>query len=637
MLLGHAVLAVAFTWPAVPRMSTQVPGFFGFENTAQTLWLFAQWKACVLEAWSAAAPGADLLSWPSRVLDAWWQICQFSMRVSMANGLDFVPTLPLEWIFGTPGYYTVKIVLILALDGLAASYLAAFLWRKPWAAFLAGALYAFNPFMVYLVTTGRVMESITVFLPLFVVDLFRTWNEPGAVAPVRAGLWLGLAACTYWFYSHFLLIFLGLFLAWHLPAGLREGVRPLGARLLKVGTILAVALLVALPAGLPYLLMLLRGERLPGGPRAFGTGPDRELLAHQLIPFSCELDYGLQWSPPWPLGTAGPPFWLATLSTFSATITLFALLGALANLRRAGFWVFALAVLYTLPLGPVLKLSGEVAGRPGLLPYAWLVQGMPLLYKLIFPNQALALWSLAAAMLACLPVARAEGAPGSGRRAALQAALLLGAVALELAARGHLPLPSSPLSPQKEVYEQVCDRATGFVYVPVNSKFWRTDEGRAGEMYVGSDLWQVDGHVALHGRKSLWSRSQMLAGTDAWLYLAPSFLENRFLAGLTDPAETGVAGLDLPEDRSALRRAGYSHVVVLERLCTTLEDATGPRKSLELGRARFEQTCATLERALGKAVAQGLDPCWDQEILRDVPVRIDYRMAIFEIPAGGAP
>ena len=85
-LAAYACLAVACTWPVAAHLRDSVLGYAGFENTEQTLWLYAEWKACVVAA------ARDLLGPAPFSPSAWgafaWTVMSFSARVSMANGLD---------------------------------------------------------------------------------------------------------------------------------------------------------------------------------------------------------------------------------------------------------------------------------------------------------------------------------------------------------------------------------------------------------------------------------------------------------------------------------------------------------------------------------------------------------------------
>ena len=92
-----------------------------------------------------------------------------------------------------PGQATVEFALILPLfallivalvdvsvivrDQMLADVLARALGARPWAAWVAGEIFAFNPFTFYQLETGRVIETILFPVPRYALCLSKAWPD----------------------------------------------------------------------------------------------------------------------------------------------------------------------------------------------------------------------------------------------------------------------------------------------------------------------------------------------------------------------------------------------------------------------------------------------------------------------------
>ncbi|NDD31009.1 MAG: hypothetical protein EB084_22370 [Proteobacteria bacterium] len=626
------VAAVAWTWPLARHLDAQVLGYAGFENTEQTLWLYAEWKAYV------AAAARDILGahpWqPSRWLELAWTVLSFSAKISMANGIDFALTWPLERLFGFPAYYNVKCMLVMATNATAAYVLARALGARPWAAWVAGEIFAFNPFTFYQLETGRVIETILFPMPLYALFLWKAWHDDdrGGLWAVGAGLCCGLATLLYWFNGHFLMAYTALFLVYHLAvAPTRASVSALG-RLLVVPL---VALAMVMPAATPYCTLMARGERIPGEVREDpGTSPiERERYLRQLLNWSCDVDYG--WRTPARHEEEGqrfdPPWQLPSINTFDGVLTLAGLLALFFVPAGRRFWVVAFGFLYLLPLGPMLKSQGvrlEVLGHYISLPYVWMANHLPLFDRLFFPTQCIGLWAMSVGVVVGLALSRvAERRLGVA--CALGVAVVAGS-ALNMTVRSQVPLPVTPVVVPATYRAPVeAGKVDGFIYLPVNLKYWAGDASFNREFYVEPDLKHIDFHIAMHGRKSLWGRNQYLAGKDAWMFQPETALANSFLHWLIgiDQRDDAFTVLDLRQ----VREAGLRYLVVSERLCSHTPSQGDYLNDFEKGAARFDEICKRLTERCGKPVEAFSETTWEKFMQASTVAPRAYRMAIFDL------
>lgn len=165
------------------------------------------------------------------------------------NVLDAFLAWPVRWVLGPVAGYNVFIVLVLVANALAARRLAMAAGYADPPAAIAGVLYAFNPFLLCELDGGRPTQVFTAFLLLFWADYLLLEKRRSTGAVLRTGLWLALAALTYWYYAIFSGIAAALYGLW----GGRKAFLP------RVASGLVSAAMV-----LPFALPMLRAEEVPG-------------------------------------------------------------------------------------------------------------------------------------------------------------------------------------------------------------------------------------------------------------------------------------------------------------------------------------------------------------------------------------
>ncbi len=609
---AYLAMALAVTWPLPLNMETHVLGYLGFENTAQTLWLYHAWREFQADLIQSFLKDYGPLGSLAHLGEFYRVSVSFPEKNSVANGMDFVWTWPLEVLFGFPGYYNVKAWLVLSANGLAAMALARAAGAGRLAAWVGGAVFAFNPWTFHQLVTGRMVEAQTFLAALAALALLLAWRRPEPWAWALAGAALGLVAANYWFYGHFMILYTLVFLAWNLLVRRPPALGPLGRNLLFYGL---AFLVVTLPAAHPYLVRVVTDERLPGLVRPDpGDRPSLQRLTRQTTSFSAEADYPLRQPRRDRFTEVSPPWWLPAQHTFLANATLLALIPALV-LRRGGFWLTGALVFYLLPLGPFLKFGGElvrIGGEPVPLPYLPLLLHFPLLEKLFWPNQSMFVFAMCIAVLVALNLDWLLRRTGlAGWRAGLVAAALVAVMALEMVGRGQVPLVESKVTiPPLYLAE---GRGRGYIYLPVGRRYWEIprDYTFNRDYYHGSDLTLVDMHLAMHGGKGLFGRPHYMAGKDYWLYEPYHLSTQPFLRWLVALGERTPPDFE-ERDLAEVVGEGYEYLVVLERLCAHVAERGGYRIDLPDGQRRYAEICAALRARFGAPVYEGQEFSWDQ-------------------------
>ena len=190
------------------------------------------------------------------------------------------------------------------------------------AAWAAAALAGASHFAFLEMVNGRLEQSFWAPVAVFVAELAATDRRP-----VRAGIWLGLAAATYWFYGYFLLLVL---VAWWLAQRSWAAARFVGA----TG---AVSALTALPFLVPVLL---------------ATAPGR--MSADTVASQAAASVGWPGGVWWPSGVE-TAFGAMSMPLYIVPFTAFALWRGTGPVRVLGAIALGCSVL---ALGPYLVVAG---------------------------------------------------------------------------------------------------------------------------------------------------------------------------------------------------------------------------------------------------------------------------------------
>ncbi len=169
------------------------------------------------------------------------------------NYLDAVAALPLLMMLGTPGYFA-PLVLVVLLGNVVAmrALLRSLGLSRP--AVVAGALiFAFHPYVMLELSSGRVIQAMMWFLPLALRELLLMERDPRWRRPLLAGLFIALQAWTYWFSGYMVLYAFG-------PALVLTGLRRGRGWWVRLGVAAAVAVVLVLPGVIPMMARLAEGS-----------------------------------------------------------------------------------------------------------------------------------------------------------------------------------------------------------------------------------------------------------------------------------------------------------------------------------------------------------------------------------------
>ncbi len=410
LLLAVAVSflsTIVVTWPMINYMDVIV---LGGGELGGWLWRY-QWHFDSLEGIAGAGLGP---------VDSWLAFVGLGRYPETGNILDVVAlSYPLQQLFGFPGSYNAKIILILTLDGVAAYGLARYFSGSIAAAVAACAIAVVNPLTMLEVQACGLRQAVLWWLLLYPALLDRALRRRTLSAGLLAGACFGLAGAWYWFYG----LFTGVFtVLWVIKTLVDERHR------LRAGTLAKslgfVGLGVMLSAG-PFIVAYALGE--PGDK---GGGPGKPLLPEMsfFLPFpsydtvshaplrpetyadnvlaSINRTIGSSWSATYPVDPR---------VNFALPLTIVGLgvLPALAR-RRSWGWLAVWFFFYLGTLGPFLRIGDGDArevlridgGYVVRMPYTLMFQFIPGMSRMFAPYRLASYLVVASVVLVALAVAR---------------------------------------------------------------------------------------------------------------------------------------------------------------------------------------------------------------------------------------
>lgn len=409
----YLLMALVMTWPLVLHLGSASVGFPGVDatDTATLRGMVADWLGH--PALRDGVPISHSVYFPTG----------YPTFALTPNLLDHVSGALFAWILPFPWSDNLWWLLVLTLNGLCAHRLGRTVGGSEDAGWLCGTAFLWSEPLVREVNLHHAPQSMLFWGPLAVDALWRLRAAPSRRLAVQAGIWLGGAALTYWYYGMFL--WLGA-----LPLLLVGAGRP-GRPPLTLGTLVyGVAGLICLPLLAPLLLGWASGAITAGGrippplslPESYALVPEATRFVTQ---HGNDLLFWLRRTP------------IDTSSRISLVLLGAAVLAGHGQMAdrgaRRALWAMA-ALGAIMLLGPWLRWGQGVAslgGRAISLPFGWLGGLHPFLGRLTWPER----WAV------LLPLALAPLAASAPRPR-----LLAVAVALEgLVFSGNLPLQTTDL------------------------------------------------------------------------------------------------------------------------------------------------------------------------------------------------
>jgi hypothetical protein len=348
----------------------------------------------------------------------------YPLTAVVPNWVDHLVAAPLALALPWPIADNLFWLGLIAANGLAGHALGRQLGGTHGAGLLCGLGFALCEPVLREINASHAPQALLLWAPLFLLFLLRGQGAEGRARDgVLAGVFLGLAALTYWYQGLFLVVLAVPVVVHGLWTSHREArIRPVALRL---GVLCGVALLLCGP---------LLAASLAAAPELAGVG--EQALQHvpgmrgQPVPPQHAWTFLHGSSPAWPW-RAEP---IATASRLSPVLLLAAVVGAWRGPGPRWPWALAAVLGGLLLMGPFLQVDGLpvlIGGRLVPLPGWFLAELSDAAGRLHWPAR----WAVVVP-LALLPLAARAPRPSIWAGALLIETLLLS---------GNAPLQVSPV------------------------------------------------------------------------------------------------------------------------------------------------------------------------------------------------
>ena len=492
-LLSYILCSFLFTYPLIFRLTTHVPGQIA-GDVPVNIWNLWWLKKALL---AGASPlHSDYLFAPYGVSLA------FHAFVFVKGLLAF----PLQAFVPPWVAYNLVVLFTFAMAAWAMYLLARHLTGSAPAAWVAGLVYGFSPYMLTR-GLGHLNYLSSEWMPLYILCLLRLQAEGGRRWAVGAGLFMLLTAYSEYYYLIYLTLFTALYLGYQLW---RDSAAVLNRRFLS-----GLALLVGLAlVGFSPILWALFGTAQSGF--IYGGWSGSAKLGADLLAFVTPPPGSLLY------GDLGENLFTrfsggnATEATVFAGYAVLGLVGWGAwQLRREEAmrpWLWLTLIFFLLSLGPLLHLGGDFVFGFGPirfavpLPYI-AIHYLPLIKGARVPARFDIMIALGLAVLCAFSLRHALRANARPWLPALGVALV---IALEYL---RLPYPTSAVE-IPDAYRQIArdPRDVAVLEVPLG---WHTGWGCTGRCGGAQQLYQtVHGKRLIGGFTSRVPESQLQALVD---------------------------------------------------------------------------------------------------------------------------
>jgi len=319
----------------------------------------------------------------------------FFHTYNLLNGLI---SLPLQMVFGPTVAYNLMNYFAFTMAGVGAYCLAWHLTKQRSAAFLAGLIYAFSPYMAYHLKAGQPFMLSLEWFPFYLLALLKGLHERKRFL-LLAALFLFMIALTDWHYTAYALLLTGL-------VGLHElGILPTWRERITLIKNLAFVgasfTLILSPILLPMF-----GE-MAKEPYALRSLDHSIVHSTDLISFflpSIFHPFWGEWASSIFYGHLTPKFVAGGVATLGSIPLILAIFGIFDSRSRSSLFILIFLVFFVLALGPYLQVNGQNSSEtehPIPLPYL-LFRQLPLMSMHRIPSRFVSVVMLALAILASL-------------------------------------------------------------------------------------------------------------------------------------------------------------------------------------------------------------------------------------------
>ncbi|UCG23084.1 MAG: glycosyltransferase family 39 protein [Chloroflexota bacterium] len=389
VLITYAVLAIVMTWPIAGRLGTHIPG--SESDVWVHLWT-ARWVRDALFG-EPSLFHSDIIFYPQGT----------PLTTHNIAWVNIAMWLPLQLVAGEAAAYSLMMLAVLVLNGFAIYLLARDLIQSEGAAFVAGLIGAFWPFILSHHNSPNL--SLIAWVPLAMLYLKRTVEQQRLKDALLTAVFVALIGISRWqmltLSAPLIALFFGYLIVMYPERRTR---RTAGLTLLAV----FAAFLIMLP----FLLPPAMDQITRADPEEIFTddGKQTDLLAY-IVPS--------RFHPWWGKVVFERFYGNFTINQFSVTfvgytVLILALVAVLKRWRQARFWLLVTLIYILLALGPELLFNGQGIAP---LPYRW-VDDFFFIRIIRNPDRFNAILVVPAAMLAGLGVAAIQQNPRLSRRSA---------------------------------------------------------------------------------------------------------------------------------------------------------------------------------------------------------------------------
>jgi hypothetical protein len=406
-LLLSATAAILVTWPMIKFLDVVV---LGGGELGGWLWRY-DWHFRSLDGIEQANLGP---------LDLWREFVSLGRHPETGNVLDVLAlSYPLQHLFGFPSSYNLKILLLLAGNGVCGYALARYFSGSVSAALGACAVAVVNPLCLQEIQASGLRQALLWWVLLYPALLDRALRRRTLGAGLVAGICFGVAGAFYWFYGLFTLIFSGVWFAKHLVVE-RSRLDWRGMARAVVGVMLGT-MLAAGPFIVPYALPEGGGQ---GGSASAASAlpemsfflpyPAYDTVSHapmrprtyaENVLASINRTIGSSWS-------AEYPFDPTLNEALPLVVIAFGVLPAVVR-RRSWGWLWVWGFFYVGTLGPFLRIGGGDAANVWRiddyvvrLPYTLMFQFIPGMSRMFAPYRLASYVIVASVALVAVGLAR---------------------------------------------------------------------------------------------------------------------------------------------------------------------------------------------------------------------------------------
>ena len=474
VFLSYLLCSLVFTYPLVFHLTTHVPG--GEGDVPLYIWNLWWMQQALSEGISPLF--CDYIFAPYGVSLVFHAFVFFKALLAV----------PLQWFCSAWTAYNVLIIATFALAGWGMFLLAHHLtgdWRAAW---IAGLIYAFSPYM--LTRSLRHFNYLSSeWIPLYVLCLVRLLETRDRRWAWGGGLCLLLTAYCEYYYLIYLTLFTVCYLGWQYYRGHVAVLdRTFLAHFALMGAVVAVGLV-------PVLWVLFSAEQsgyIYGRGVAANSGAD--LLAFVTPPPGSLLygDMGAELHPTFSGGNA------VEATVFAGYVVLALMATCVLRLRgdqAVRPWLWLTLVFFLLSLGPLLHIGGDFVFAIGDWRFAVPLPYMVVRYVPLIKGARVAVRFDIMVMLG-LAVLSAFGVRYWLEKATRPASWMAGIallISLEYL-RAPYPVAAIDIPP---IYVEVAhdQRDVTIMEVPLD---WRTGRGSTGHRFDQQQLFQI-----VHGKRLL--------------------------------------------------------------------------------------------------------------------------------------